>query len=581
MLLELHLRDVALIERLDLEFGRGLSVLTGETGAGKSILIDSITTLLGERAQADLIREGADQALLEAAFDLSGRPEARRILAEEGLLDGEEDVLVVRRDLSRRTANRCRINGHLVPLSTLQKVAPLLVELQIQNSHHFLASPARQLQLLDQYGGEELLAAREAYEAVYRRWHEAVQRLERLRASERERAREAEMLAFQVQEIAAAGLEAGEEHALEEERRRLAHAEQLRSAAHLAYTLLYEGGDQAAASDQLATAARELGQAAQTDPGLKEHLALVESAAAQASEAAHGLRAYLEGLRADPERLDQVESRLHLIRSLSRKYGDGSAEILAYGERARRRLEELQSQEGSAAGLEEEIAGLRQQVVEAGERLGALREKAARRLEEGITEELAHLAMERCTFKVELAREESPDGLEVGGRRLQAFPHGFERALFLIEPNPGEGLRPLARIASGGELSRILLGLKSALAEADATPTLIFDEADAGIGGRTAQAVGLRLQRLARDRQVLCVTHLPQIASLAASHYRVIKTVEGERTRVRVDRLEGEERVDELLRMLGGPPGEAARTHARQMLAEAGESRNASESPTP
>lgn len=581
MLLELHLRDVALIERLDLEFGRGLSVLTGETGAGKSILIDSITTLLGERAQTDLIREGADQALLEAAFDLSGRPEARKILAEEGLLDEDEDLLVVRRDLSRRTANRCRINGHLVPLSTLQKVAPLLVELQTQNSHHFLASPARQLQLLDQYGGEELIAAREAYEAVYRRWHEAIQRLERLRASERERAREAEMLAFQIREIASAGLEAGEEHALEEERRRLAHAEQLRSAAHLAYTLLYDGGEQAAASDQLAMAARELSQAAQTDPGLREHLALVESAAAQAVEAAHGLRAYLESLRADPERLDQVESRLHLIRSLSRKYGDGSAEILAYGERARRRLEELQSQEESAAGLEDEIAGLRQQVVEAGERLSALREKAARRLEEGITEELAQLAMERCTFKVELTREESPDGLEVGGRRLQAFSHGFERVLFLIEPNPGEGLRPLARIASGGELSRILLGLKSALAEADATPTLIFDEADAGIGGRTAQAVGLRLQRLARDRQVLCVTHLPQIASLAATHYRVVKTVEGERTRVRVDRLEGEERVDELLRMLGGASGEAARAHARQMLAEAGGTRNASESPTP
>ncbi|BAS28416.1 DNA repair protein RecN [Limnochorda pilosa] len=580
MLLELHLRNVALIERLDLAFGRGLSALTGETGAGKSILIDSITTLLGERAQADLIREGSEQALLEAAFDLSGRPEARALLAEEGLLEDDE-VLVVRRDLSRRTANRCRLNGHLAPLATLQRVAPLLVELQTQNSHHFLASPARQLDLLDQFGGGELLAARRAYEDLYARWSEAVRRLEALRASERERAREAEMLAFQIQEIEGASLEAGEEEALEEERRRLAHAEQLRTAAQLAYSLLYEGGEQAAASDQLATAARELGQAAQTDPSLKESLGMVESAAAQATEAAHGLRAYLESLRADPQRLDELESRLHLVRTLSRKYGDGSAEILAYGARARRRLEELEREEGSSAALEEEIAALRRQVAGAGEALGELRRQAARRLEERITGELSQLAMDRCRFQVDLSLEEAADGVEAAGRRLHPFPHGFERVLFLIEPNPGEGLRPLSRIASGGELSRILLGLKSALAEADATPTLIFDEADAGIGGRTAQAVGHRLERLARAKQVLCVTHLPQIASLADAHYRVSKSVEGERTRVRVDRLEGEARVEELTRMLGGQAGEAARAHARQLLEEARQTRSASESPTP
>lgn len=578
MLLELHLRNVALIERLDLEFERGLSALTGETGAGKSILIDSITLLLGERAQADLIREGADEALLEAAFDLSDRPEVRALLAEEGLLE-DEDLLVIRRDLSRRASNRCRINGHLVPLASLQRVAPLLVELQTQNSQHFLASPARQLELLDQFGGEALLAARQAYETAYQEWLAAIERLEGLRQSERERAREMEMLAFQLEEIEAAALEAGEEEGLEEERRRLAHAEQLREAVALAYNLLYAGGEQAAASDQLATAARELGQAGQTDPALKEPLALVEAAAAQATEAAHTLRAYLESLRADPERLDQVESRLHLIRNLSRKYGDGSAEILAYAEKARQRLARLQQEAGASAGLEAEIAQRAQEVAQRGQRLGELRRLAARRLEEQIMGELGQLAMERCRFQVDLTWEEAPDGVEMDGRRVRPHPHGLERALFLIEPNPGEGLRPLNRIASGGELSRILLGLKTALAEADATPTLIFDEADAGIGGRTALAVGQRLQRLAEKRQVLCVTHLPQIAARAQIHYLVAKGVEGERTRVRVERLEGEARVDELVRMLGSAPGEAARAHARQMLAEAQTTRNASDSP--
>lgn len=578
MLLELHLRNVALIERLDLTFERGLSALTGETGAGKSILIDSITLLLGERAQADLIREGADEAVLEAAFDLSDLPHVRALLAEEGLLE-DEDLLVIRRDLSRRSSNRCRINGHLVPLASLQRVAPLLVELQTQNSQHSLASPARQLELLDQFGGPQLLAARRAYEAAYQAWLETTERLERLRQSERDRVREMEMLAFQLEEIEAAGLQAGEEEELEEERRRLAHAEQLREAVATAYSLLYAGGEQAAASDQLALAARELTQASQTDATLKEPLALVESAAAQASEAAHALRAYLETLRADPERLNQVESRLHLIRTLSRKYGDGTREILAYAAQARERLEQLQNFESSLAELAAEVEERAQEVARRGQELGERRREAARRLEEQIMAELSQLAMERCRFHVELTREEAADGVEVEGQRVRAFPHGLERALFLIEPNPGEGMRPLHRIASGGELSRILLGLKTALAEADQTPTLIFDEADAGIGGRTALAVGQRLQELAESRQVLCVTHLPQIAARAQIHYRVAKAVEGERTRVRVERLEGDARVDELVRMLGSAPGEAARAHARQMLAEAQATKSASESP--
>lgn len=580
MLLELHLRNVALIERLDLEFERGLSALTGETGAGKSILIDSITILLGERAQADLIREGAEEALLEAAFDISDRPEVRELLLQEGLLE-DDQLLVIRRDLSRRSSNRCRINGHLVPLSTLQRVAPLLVELQTQNSQHSLATPARQLELLDQFGGEVLLAARQAYAAAYRSWTAAMERLEALRRSERERVREMEMLTLQLEEIEGAHLEAGEEEGLEEERRRLAHAEQLREAVAWAYSLLYAGGEHAAAADQLATAAKALAQAGQTDPALKEPLALVEAAVAQATEAAHALRAYLESLRADPERLDQVESRLHLIRTLSRKYGDGSAEILAYADEARRRLAELQHEAGAGAELEGEIAERAREVARLGAELGELRRAAARRLEEQIMGELAQLAMERCRFHVELTREEAPEGLEVDGGRFRPHPQGFERALFLIEPNPGEGLRPLNRIASGGELSRILLGLKTALAEADATPTLIFDEADAGIGGRTALAVGQRLQRLARNRQVLCVTHLPQIAAHAQIHYLVSKAVEGHRTRVQVQRLDGEARVDELVRMLGSEPGEAARAHARQMLLEAHPSRNASHSPAP
>lgn len=578
MLLELHLRNVALIERLDLEFERGLSALTGETGAGKSILIDGITVLLGERAQADLIREGADEAVLEAAFDISDRPEVRELLLQEGLLE-DEPLLVIRRDLSRRSSNRCRINGHLVPLSTLQRVAPLLVELQTQNSQHSLATPARQLELLDQFGGEALLAARQAYAAAYRSWTAAMERLEALRRSERERLREMEMLAMQLEEIEGAHLEAGEEEGLEEERRRLAHAEQLREAVASAYSLLYAGGEHAAATDQLATAAKALAQAGQTDPALKEPLALVEAAVAQANEAAHTLRAYLENLRADPERLDQVESRLHLIRTLSRKYGDGTAEILAYAAQARRRLAELEREAGAGAELEAEITERAREVARLGAELGELRRQAARRLEEQIMAELAQLAMERCRFRVELAREEAADGLEVDGQRVRPHPQGLERALFLIEPNPGEGLRPLNRIASGGELSRILLGLKTALAEADATPTLIFDEADAGIGGRTALAVGQRLQRLARNRQVLCVTHLPQIAAHAQIHYLVSKAVEGERTRVHVQRLEGEARVDELVRMLGSEPGEAARAHARHMLLEAHPSRNASDSP--
>lgn len=568
MLLELHIRDFALIDRLHLDFAPGLNVLTGETGAGKSIVIDALQTVLGGRARADLVRSGSDSAIIEAAFHL---PPASPVLArldEMGLLDrSEPEGLVLRREVLKTGRSRCWINGHPVTVTQLGTVGAELVDIHGQHENQSLLIPQRQLELLDAYGGPALVELARDFAVHWRRLQTARQELAAILAGERERARRIDLLQFQVDEIEQARLIPGEEEELERLRRRLGQLERLRQETARVYQLLYEGAaGQAAAADALAEAVGALEPFADVEPDLAEAARLLETAAVHVGEAAAMVRRCAENLDADPARLEEVEARLALIGNLKRKYGATTAEVLAFAEKLRAELETLLNSEARAGALERELAALEEQAARLAGELSRARAEAARRLEQAVAGELAGLHMGPGRFLVRLEHTPDPEGLPVGGQRLAATVHGIDRVGFYLAANPGEEPRPLARVASGGELSRVALAIKRVLAAVDAVPVLVFDEIDAGIGGQTAQGVAQRLRAVAGERQVICVTHLAQIATVADHHLHIHKAVTGGRTTVHVEPLAGQRRVEEIARMLAGVLTEHTVENARELL---------------
>jgi DNA repair protein RecN (Recombination protein N) len=552
MLNELRIENFAIIDRLELHFKPGLITFTGETGAGKSIIIDAVETLLGGRAEATMIRSGAERANIEASFHLTPhiRQAVHTILAREDLLD-DPDYLTLGREIRSTGRNVARVNGRATNVSLLRELGELLVDVHGQSEHLSLLRVREHLALLDRYAESDDLL--KVYDETYRQLAALRRKLSELRSLESEAARNTDLLTYQINEIEAARLQIGEEEELRAERTRLANAEGLASLAQQALLLLDEGTPEAPpVIDQFGRAVEAINGLSRLDPAQSALNEQAQEIFDNLTELARELRAYLEGIEFNPKRLDQVEERLNLIHLLKRKYGANIQEILAFAEQAHQQLETITH---ASERVEELLARESELLIDLAERGLALSEKrrsAALHLNREMELELADLRMQAAQFSVEFSQREHPEGVPVGdGRRLAFDASGLERVEFLIAPNPGEGLKPLVKIASGGETSRLMLALKNVLARADQVPALIFDEIDQGIGGRVGTIVGQKLWRLARIHQVLCITHLPQLAAFGEQHFQVRKQVESGRTQTVVVDLAGEERLKELAQMLG------------------------------
>jgi DNA repair protein RecN (Recombination protein N) len=576
MLTELHIENFAIIERLDVQLEPGLVTFTGETGAGKSIIIDAVETILGGRAEAIQVRTGVDRASVEGVFHIPqiSREAIHQILEREELLDDPE-YLTLGREVRLTGRNVARVNGRSVSAGLLRELGEYLVDVHGQSEHLSLLRVNQHLGLLDRYAasqpGSQLPEALSAYRQTYERLQQVRHELDGIRQAERDAARRTDMLTYQIQEIEAARLHPGEEESLREERNRLANAEGLTSAAQQALIALDEGTDEApAAIDLLGKVGDAIQGLARLDPAQAGLSETAQGIFESVSDLAQTLRSYLEGIEFNPRRLDQVEERLGMIHNLKRKFGDSIGEVLKFAENAKRQLDQITHSAERLEALEVEQKVLLGELGEQGESLSGLRRQAAQTMEKAIEAELGDLHMSGAHFKVDFQRQPDPIGAILpGGERIAYHPNGLERVEFLIAPNPGEGFKPLAKIASGGETSRLMLALKNVLVQADHVPTLIFDEIDQGIGGRVGTVVGQKLWQLGRRHQVLCISHLPQLAAFGEQHFHVEKLVQDNRTQTQLKQLEGEDRLVELAQMLGGV-SQGTLQSARELLAEAG-----------
>ena len=566
MLTELRIENFAIIDHLELYFHSGLNIFTGETGAGKSIIIDAVEALLGSRADVTQVRAGAERAEVEARFSIPGaiRAAVTEILEREELLE-EIDVLTLGREIRSNGRSSARVNGHSVSVGLLSQLGGLLVDVHGQSEHLSLLHVSQHLRLLDAYANAEteLNAYRKTYHALLALRKE----LHELRQSESEAARRIDILTYQINEIESARLQPAEEDELRSERARLANAEGLAALAQEAIQVLDEGlPESPSVTDLLGQAVSALGNLNRLD---SSQAALSEQAGVlfeSLEELAGKLRSYLEGIEFNPKRLDQVEERLNLIQNLKRKYGESIATVLAFAEQARQQLDTITHSGERIAELQADEANLLEQLSKEGLTLSQKRTAVASALESAMEGELSSLNMDGARFKVDFQQRPDPEGVPTpDGRRLAFDSNGLEKVEFLVAPNPGEGLKPLVKIASGGETSRLMLAIKNILARADQVPTLIFDEIDQGIGGRVGGIVGRKLWDLGRQHQVLCVTHLPQLAAYGDQHLCVQKQVKDGRTLTVVDSLLGNERLLELAQMMGAV-NEGTRRSAEELL---------------
>ena len=584
MLRLLSVTDFATIEQLDIELGPGFNVLTGETGAGKSIIVDALGLLLGGRADVGMVRSGARQSRVEGIFLLGGdiSQKINAALYEYGIDVGEEEIILAR-EVNLDGRNTCRVNGRIVPLRLLSTLAQHLVDIHGQNQHLSLLRVREHLDILDKYGGLWQLRTEVAEGA--RQLTDIRRELDRLRENDAEVARRVDFLRYQAGEISTANLRPTEYDDLTLERDRVANAERIITLCDHAYRALYDGLDRReSVMDLIGQVSKDLSQLEQLDPSLRQNLESVEALMHQVDELARALRRYRDDIEYSPYRLDELEERLDLINRLRRKYGSTIGEILAFGERASQELEELNHREERAEELKGREMDLRRQVGQLAGQLSEARQHAARGLANAIQEEVAGLAFGHAQVLVEIRQSDSEDGVPVGTsngvpcattfssgesiRHLAFNETGIDSVEFLISLTPGEPPRPLARIASGGEASRLMLAIKSILSTADQIPILVFDEIDAGIGGRVGSVLGQKLWGLSKSHIVLCVTHLPQIACYADHHAKVAKIASRGRTVTAVEVLDGEARVTELSQMLGSDSG-ATRTNALEMVRQA------------
>jgi DNA repair protein RecN (Recombination protein N) len=567
VLKELRIRNLATFESVTIPFAPGLNVLTGETGAGKSIMIDALALLLGERAQpAETIRTGAESATIEAVFALPKKSSIPALLESHGFAP-EDGQLIVRRELVRSGRGRVFLNDSSATLAVAEKLGEALVEIHGQHDSQALLRASRHLDILDAFGGLAIL--RDKLHQRYEEWRGLAAELADLEGSSRDKASRLDLYRVQIAEIEGARLRPAEEDDLREQRKRLQNAERLAEGAGTAYRHLYD--DPAAAATRLGQSISTLRDLAKVDRALEPTVEALDVVLVQLDEAVRGLRVYRDAVVFDPSRLDEIERRLDDIGRLKRKYGDSVEAVLAAHDRAVADLEKLTHGDEQGRQIAERVEKLRSELATRAADLSTRRQQAAGRLEGLVEGELNELGIEKPAFKVRFSREPAGDGeIPVGPEGGRLGPRGVDQVEFLFSPNPGEEPRSLARIASGGELSRTMLALKVILAATDAVPIMVFDEVDAGIGGKTADTVGRKLRQVARSRQVLCITHLPQIACYADHHLRTEKQVEGERTVTSVAALAKEERVREIARMLGGESvTDTSLQHAQELLTQA------------
>jgi DNA repair protein RecN (Recombination protein N) len=553
MLSELRIQNFAIIRELELSFDPGLIVLTGETGAGKSIIMGALDMLLGQRVDMEALRSGSDFASVEAVFTIPDdiRDEIREILVAEELWEEQGEVSLTR-ELRKDKRNVARVNGYRTNVSLLVRLGELLVDIHGQSEHLSLMRVNQHLGLLDRYADLSKEAAR--YQQVYDRWTAVRDEIRRLEAMAREADQRRELLAYQIDEIQSAQLVPGEEEELREHRNRLANSEKLAELSQEILILMEEAPpDQPTVNDLFGQVVDAVTRLTATDSSLGELESQAEEIHQGISEINHQLRIYLDQLEYQPDELEQAEERLAVIKDLQRKYGDSIPEVLDYAREAAQELEEITGRSERIEELQKKRGQLLDQLAELGQDLTQKRKAAAEKLTEHLESELDDLKMESAKFRVNFTQKIDPDGLAVQeGRRLRFTRRGLETVEFLIETNPGEGLKPLAKVASGGETARLMLAIKSVLAKADRIPSLVFDEIDQGIGGRIGAVVGGKLSRLADNHQVFCITHLPQLACFGEQHLQVQKSVQENRTRIQVREISGKARVEELAHMLGG-----------------------------
>jgi DNA repair protein RecN (Recombination protein N) len=564
MLRFLRIRDFALIRNLEVEFGDGLTVLTGETGSGKSILVDAFGLLVGTRSSPEMVRTHCEAAVLEGVFSVESSLVAEQL--EAAGINREDDSLLVRREISTSGRGRVFINNALATLTLLKSIGAALADIHGQQEHQALLDLFTHLKWLDRYGGNEA-AVRELWE-LHGRMREIALKLNALAMDEQERQRLLDILRFQVEEIRRANIRAGEKEELENERSILSNREKIFALANEAYAVLYES--EHSIMGQVDRLTRILQQLAEFDSSWASHLESFRESLYRLEDLAYAVRDYTGSIDFSPERLDQIERRLSELDRLSAKYGKSMEEVLLFADQCEKRLEELVSSSDTSIHLSEELDAALKRYLELAEKTSSKRRKDGARFEREIRKEFQALAMERMDLSVRFHPRERSGSIAQGRIPASCGPEGVDQVEFLLASNAGEERKPLARIASGGELSRIMLSIKSLCGGGETGKTLVFDEIDAGIGGRVAEVVGKRLREVAAHNQVLCVTHLPQIAAYAQEHFRVRKEPVGERTETFIERLDEAARVQELARMTGGEVvTETAHRHAREMLEHA------------
>jgi DNA repair protein RecN (Recombination protein N) len=556
VLVELRLENYAVIDNLAVEFAPGLNLLTGETGAGKSILIDAVALLLGDKASADVIRAGADKATISAVFEVEGGTEktVAQILENNGI-DQEDESVILRREIAAGGKGRVFVNNQPATVTVLRQLAPYLATIHAQNES--FDAPAR-LRLLDTFANAQIDPTAEGFS----KWKNIRSRIEELEHDEQDRLRLIDLWTFQKREIEDAKLQLGEEERLETEKRVLANAEKIHSSAMNAFDLLYEG--QASTSASLRMAQKHIEELARYEPKFQETMSTLETARISVEDAGASLRDYAGGIEASPEHLAEVEDRLAALHRLKRKYGPTLEDAMKHGAEVGRKLLQMENKDEVLGQLRAELGQAAEEFLAAARTISKKRYEAARKLERLVEAEINDLAM-KSSFQIEVSGSDEEENWTAAG---------FDQVLYRISTNPGGPLRQLEQIASGGELSRVMLALKASVEAASrgkrssgAQRTLVFDEIDTGIGGRAAEAVGRKLKDLSRSSQVLCVTHLPQIATFADHHYVIEKKAIGGRTRTAVHLITGEERTEEVARMLSGAKlTETSRKHAEQML---------------
>lgn len=558
MLLELTIENIALIESLRIEFAAGFNVLTGETGAGKSIVVDSVNLALGGRADRDIIRTGTEKGSVQALFDISSNQAAIAYAREQGI-DAEDGLIAVRRELSRSGRNVCRVSGVIVPLNVLKNLTAMLMDVHGQHEHQALMNPGRHMEFLDAFGGREVEEARGDVASLYAARHKVGAELKKLMNDVSEKERLFDVLSFQVKEIESAKLRPGEEGKLKQKLSILENAEKIRSGVETAYSLVYQGdGRGVSAQEALKQSMESMARIASLDAKYSAVAGKLRELYYAAQDVGYELQAMVDDLDFDPELIDKVAARLDAIDRLERKYGPSLEEVIAFGQSAAQRLSELKSGDESIAALKKEYKEADKRLRAACDTLTGLRKDAAERLAGEICRQLADLGMAKTRFEVRVEPEPKP------------LSTGMDRVEFMISPNPGEPLRPLANIASGGEISRVMLALKAISMDGNGVDSMVFDEIDTGVSGRMAQVVGEKMCLIARNRQVLCITHLPQIAALGDAHFLVEKRSSDTHTETHVSRLDREGRVRELSRLVGGgSDSESSLSHAGHMLDDA------------